>query len=153
LLFTRGILWDDPHGGTNKAGTSPCLPTNHLAGLAGPSPHRRHLCGRPCMACLGALFLQHVGDAMTELEQGELRVVVPVGFLLQEEQEVSVSVNRPDGRPLPIRLRLIPARPADPAQISASDPTPVSIGWPTRAVPIAPNSDDGYPSPDFGGGD
>jgi hypothetical protein len=90
---------------------------------------------------------------MTELEQGELRVVVPVGFLLQEEQEVSVSVNRPDGQPLPIRLRLIPARPADPVQTSTSDPTPVSTGWPTREVPIAPNTDDGYPSPDFGGGD
>src|SRR5690242_400764 len=37
------------------------------------------------------------GVAMTDLEQGELRVVVPVGFLLAEEQEVTVSVDRPDG--------------------------------------------------------
>jgi hypothetical protein len=105
------------------------------------------------MASFGALFLQHVGDAMTELEQGELRVVVPVGFLLQEEQEVSVSVNRPDGQPLPIRLRLIPARPADPAQISVSDPTPVPIGWPTRQIPKGTNVEDGYPSPEYGGSD
>ncbi|HEV3437666.1 MAG TPA: hypothetical protein VG122_09925 [Gemmata sp.] len=90
---------------------------------------------------------------MAELEQGELRVVVPVGFLLLEEQEVSVSVNRPDGRPLPIRLRLIPARPAEADQASVSEPTPAAIGWPTRQVPNTPNAEDGYPSPDYGGSD
>lgn len=84
---------------------------------------------------------------MTELEQGELRVVVPVGFLLTEEQEVSVSVNRPDGHPLPIRLRLIPARPA-----AASEPTPALIAWPTRALARAA-ADDGYPTPEYGGSD
>jgi hypothetical protein len=90
---------------------------------------------------------------MNELEQGELRVVVPVGFLLQEEQEVAVSVNRPDGRPLPIRLRLIPARPVDPAQVSTSDPTPIAIRWPTRQIPNGANPEDGYPSPEYGGSD
>jgi hypothetical protein len=94
-----------------------------------------------------------VGDAMAELEQGELRVVVPVGFLLLEEQEVAVSVNRPDGQPLPIRLRLIPARPAEAAGASVSEPTPAAIGWPTRQVPNSPNAEDGYPSPDYGGSD
>lgn len=81
---------------------------------------------------------------MTDLEVGELRVVVPVGFLLSEEREVAVSVDRPDGRPLPIRLRLIPARP-----VAVADPTPARIPWPTRNLP----ADDGYPEPDYGGGD
>jgi hypothetical protein len=89
---------------------------------------------------------------MTELEQGELRVVVPVGYLLHEEQEVEVSVNRPDGPPLPIRLRLIPARPADPTLVSTSDPTPITVGWPTRKLSDALN-EDGYPSPEYGGSD
>jgi len=94
---------------------------------------------------------------MTDLDVGELRVVVPVGFLLAEEQEVSVTVERPDGRPLPIRLRLIPARAA--VLVSVNDPTPLIIGWPTRKLPmaevadIADNTDDGYPEPDYGGGD
>ncbi len=80
---------------------------------------------------------------MTDLEHGELRVVVPVGFLLSEEQEVSVSVDRPDGPPLPIRLRLIPAR----ASVPVSEPTPITIttGWSTRKLPVP---DDGYPAPE-----
>ena len=48
---------------------------------------------------------------MATVEHGELQVVVPVGFLLTEVQEVTVSVDRPGGDPLPVRLRLIPARP------------------------------------------
>lgn len=146
MLFNNSLEWD-------KKRDPLLVPTRFLAGLAGPLPHHRHPCGRPCVASLGALFLQHVGDAMTDLEQGELRVVVPVGFLLHEEQEVSVSVNRPDGRPLPIRLRLIPARPVDLKQTSASDPTPIAIEWPTRSVPNAPGTQDGYPAPDVGGSD
>ena len=90
---------------------------------------------------------------MTELEQGELRVVVPVGFLLEEEQEVSVFVNRPDGQPLPIRLRLIPARPASATVMSDADDTPIAIGWPTRKVLNAVSAEDGYPAPEYGGGD
>jgi hypothetical protein len=86
---------------------------------------------------------------MTDLEQGELRVVVPVGFLLSEEQEVSVWVERPDGGRLPIRLRLIPARPSDtPAACAA--PTPKRLGWPRRH---RPDEDDGYHGYDVGGGD
>jgi hypothetical protein len=83
---------------------------------------------------------------MTELEKGELRVIVPVGFLLPEEQEISVSVDRPDGTPLPIRLHLVPAR----ASTDVSDPTPTTLGWASRKLPAA---DDGYPEPDYGGGD
>jgi len=81
---------------------------------------------------------------MSDSEVGELRVVVPVGFLLTEEKEVSVSVERPDGSPLPIRLCLIPAR------ASVSDATPQPLGWPTRKLPDA---DDGYPAPEYGGSD
>lgn len=48
---------------------------------------------------------------MTHLfTDGELRVVVPVGFLLEEEQEVIVHVPRGEGSELPIRLKLVPAR-------------------------------------------
>jgi hypothetical protein len=84
---------------------------------------------------------------MTDLEAGELRVVVPVGFLLPEEQEVSVSVSHPDGRTFPIRLRLIPARSSS---VSVNEPTPPSTGWTTRKLPKA---EDGYPSPEYGGSD
>jgi hypothetical protein len=93
---------------------------------------------------------------MPDLEHGELRVVVPVGFLLAEEQEVTVSVDRPDGQPLPIRLKLVPAR------TDVNDPTPVAIvdesstaniiGWPTRRLSRR-KLDDGYPGHDVGGGD
>ncbi|MBA2226018.1 MAG: hypothetical protein WHU94_11950 [Thermogemmata sp.] len=47
---------------------------------------------------------------MTHLFNGELHVVVPVGFLLEEEQEVTVHVPRGEGSELPIRLKLVPAR-------------------------------------------
>lgn len=86
---------------------------------------------------------------MTDHEQGELRVVVPVGFLLSEEQEVSVSVERPGGGRLPIRLRLIPARAMDGTRVGVSEPTPTSIRWPRRHL----RDNDGYHGYDMGGGD
>jgi hypothetical protein len=88
---------------------------------------------------------------MAPLVCDELQVVVPVGFLLAEAREVTVSVDRPDGGPLPVRLRLIPARPsaAPPAPVSVSDPTPLVIAWPTRAA----FEEDGYGEPEYGGGD
>jgi hypothetical protein len=89
---------------------------------------------------------------MTELEQGELRVVVPVGFLLDAEQEVSVAVPRPDGRSLPIRIRLVPARVAACGGTSVSEPTPLVLGWPVERLATA-HIEDGYPAPDYGGGD
>ncbi|WP_439630120.1 hypothetical protein [Gemmata sp.] len=85
---------------------------------------------------------------MVDLATGELRVVVPVGFLLTEEQEVSVNIERPGGGSLPIRLKLIPARAASPAPDAQ---TPVAVPWPLRRY--SPYSDDGYPEPDYGGGD
>jgi hypothetical protein len=96
---------------------------------------------------------------MTDLEHGELRVVVPVGFLLSEEQEVTVSVDRPDGLPLPIRLKLVPARTevCDPTPVAVVDDSPVAvIGWPTRRLSRRRrygDDDDGYPGHDVGGGD
>lgn len=85
---------------------------------------------------------------MVDLETGELRVVVPVGFLLTEEQEVSVNIERPGGGSLPIRLKLIPARSASPAPDVR---TPVAVPWPARRYDSY--DDDGYPEPDYGGGD
>jgi hypothetical protein len=87
---------------------------------------------------------------MTDLEQGELRVVVPVGFLLTEEQEVSVSVERPGGGRLPIRLRLIPACQSASAEavVCDAEPPPTRGRWPRRHHP-----DDGYHGHDVGGGD
>ena len=81
---------------------------------------------------------------MATVEHGELQVVVPVGFLLAEAQEVTVSVDRPGGAPLPVRLRLIPARATETVgvatlaeehdePVSVSSPTPVRLPWPKRA--------------------
>lgn len=93
---------------------------------------------------------------MAMVEHGELQVVVPVGFLLAEAQEVTVSVSRPGGEPLPVRLRLIPARAAEEVGVAtlAEDelpsvfaPIPLPIGWPRRDP-----FDDIY-EPEYGGGD
>jgi hypothetical protein len=97
---------------------------------------------------------------MATVEHGELHVVVPVGFLLAEAQEVTVSVDRPGGAPLPVRLRLIPARAAetvgvaalaevDDEPVSVSAPTPLRLSWPKRAA----TEDDIYGEPEYGGGD
>jgi hypothetical protein len=97
---------------------------------------------------------------MATVEHGELQVVVPVGFLLAEAQEVTVSVNRPGGEPLPVRLRLIPARPSEEVsgvatlaevsdeRVSVSTPTPVCCGWPKRD----PFEED-FNEPEYGGSD
>ena len=96
---------------------------------------------------------------MATVEHGELQVVVPVGFLLTEAQEVTVSVDRPGRRTsLRVRLRLIPARPVEAAGIatlvaaddpvSVSTPTPLRMSWPKRVHP----EDDGYGEPEYGGG-
>jgi len=97
---------------------------------------------------------------MATVEHGELQVVVPVGFLLAEAQEVTVSVDRPGGAPLPVRLRLIPARAADEAvgvaalaeeheePVSVSTPTPVRSPRMIRAA-----LDEAYGEPEYGGGD
>lgn len=96
---------------------------------------------------------------MATVEHGELHVVVPVGFLLAEAQEVTVSVDRPGGAPLPVRLRLIPARSAETTgvatlaeahdePVSVSTPTPLRITWPKCVV-----DEDAYGEPEYGGGD
>lgn len=98
---------------------------------------------------------------MATVEHGELQVVVPVGFLLTEAREVTVSVDRPGAEPLPVRLRLIPARPVETATgvatlaaapdepVSVSAPTPLRQPWPKRAM----QEEDVYGEPEYGGGD
>ncbi len=96
---------------------------------------------------------------MVTVEHGELRVVVPVGFLLAEAQEVTVSVDRPGAAPLPVRLRFIPALAVEAAGVAAladaadepvsvAAPTPLRLCWPKRAA-----IEDGYGEPEYGGGD
>jgi hypothetical protein len=89
---------------------------------------------------------------MATVERGELQVVVPVGFLLSEAREVTVSVDRPGGDPLPVRLRLIPARTAEAVGAAAlaevrDEPTPA----PRRTRPKL--AEGLYGEPEYGGGD
>jgi len=92
---------------------------------------------------------------MATVEHGELQVVVPVGFLLTEAQEVTVSVDRPGADPLPVRLRLIPARPVEAAAVAEAD-EPVSVSTPTplritRSRRVI--DEDAFGQPEYGGGD
>ena len=84
---------------------------------------------------------------MFETDLDSLRVNVPVGFLLAEPREIVVSVDRPTSHPLAIRLRLIPAGP--PESEGATSPLPVRSA---RRL-LAWDADDGYPHPEYGGGD
>ncbi len=89
---------------------------------------------------------------MTQLVNGELQIVVPVGMLLDREQEVALSVPRGEGSSLPIRLRLVPAR------TSAAVPEPVTVAAGCcNTVPSArrhtDNDDEPYPIYDIGVGD
>jgi len=79
---------------------------------------------------------------MTHLLNGELHVVVPVGFLLEEEQEVTVHVPRGEGSELPIRLKLVPAR------VPASPP-PTASSLRRRSAQL----EEEYPAYDLGVGD
>ena len=96
---------------------------------------------------------------MATVEHGELQVVVPVGFLLAEAQEVTVSVNRPGGEPLPVRLRLVPARPSEEdtgvaTLVEVPDEHP-AVSTPTRSrrKQRAAFDRDIYGEPEYGGGD
>jgi hypothetical protein len=96
---------------------------------------------------------------MATVEHGELQVVVPVGFLLAEVQEVTVSVDRPGGAPLPVRLRLIPARATEAVGVAAlaeEDDEPVSVSTPTplRAPRLKRTAiEEALGEPEYGGGD
>jgi len=79
---------------------------------------------------------------MTHLLNGELHVVVPVGFLLEEEQEVTVHVPRGEGSELPIRLKLVPARVPAP-------PPPTASSLRSRSAQF----EEEYPAYDLGVGD
>lgn len=83
-----------------------------------------------------------------------LRVDVPVGFLLPETREITVSVDRPAEAPLAIRLRLIPAEEA--GGESAPVPAPHFAAGPGSgrlARARLAREADGYPDHDYGGGD
>ena len=73
---------------------------------------------------------------------------------------MTVSVDRPGKTPLPVRLRLIPARTAETAgvaelaevpdeSVSVSSPTPLRVTWPKRAA----SEEDGFVEPEYGGSD
>jgi hypothetical protein len=88
---------------------------------------------------------------MMKLERDSLRVDVPVGFLLPEQQEIVVSVDRAAEGPLSIRLRLIPAEVATLGPTDARPLTsPVHV---SRLLRAARAHNDDYPTHDYGGGD
>lgn len=88
---------------------------------------------------------------MFKSERDALRVDIPVGFLLREPREITVSVDRPADAPLAIRLRLVPAESGGLAGLEAGprhlDPAP-----PYRRA-LRPTGTDGYAVPDLGGSD
>lgn len=81
---------------------------------------------------------------MFETDLDLLRVNVPVGFLLAEPREIVVSVDRPTTNPLAIRLRLIPAEAPGSRRAMSALPARRAFAW---------DADDGYPHPEYGGGD
>jgi hypothetical protein len=90
---------------------------------------------------------------VNQTERDVLRVDVPVGFLLPDQREILVSVDRPADSPLSIRLRLIPAEVEGVADIGttpcrSSDDTPLPIRRLSRRRPH-----DGYAEHEYGGGD
>jgi hypothetical protein len=88
---------------------------------------------------------------MMKLERDSLRVDVPVGFLLPEQQEITVLVDRAAEGPLSIRLRLMPA---ECAALTPTECKPLTSAVPAgRLIRAARARDDDYPTPDYGGGD
>jgi len=81
-----------------------------------------------------------------------LRVDVPVGFLLPETREITVSVDRPSEAPLAIRLRLIPAEEAT-ADVTARAAIITGPGSGRISRAKLEREADGYPDHDYGGGD
>ena len=133
----RGILWMTRLQGL-AADSSPSIPQFAPAPTEPahpvPCPHDRKTSSFPFW-----------GDAMSDFETVKLRVVDPIGFLLDEEQEVTVSVDRPDGSPLPSPLPHPGARPSATRRRSPSPtmrPRPSSAGprtgWP-RVPTLARN--------------
>lgn len=74
----------------------------------------------------------------------ELQVVVPVGFLLAQPQDVTVCVDRPGDAPLPIRLRLVPARVREQVADAVAVSTPAPIPWSARSKRADRDIDGGY---------
>lgn len=80
-----------------------------------------------------------------------LRVDVPVGFLLPEAREITVSVDRPSETPLAIRLRLIPAEDSSGVADRPHFASGTGSGRLSRAKLM--READGYPDHEMGGGD
>lgn len=84
---------------------------------------------------------------MFKSEHGDLRVDIPVGFLLREPREITVSVDRPADAPLAIRLRLVPAEEADGGPRHLDPPAPA------RRRVLRPTGTDAYYEAEYGGSD
>jgi hypothetical protein len=90
---------------------------------------------------------------MTMTDSATLKVDVPVGDMLTETREILVSVDRTDGAPLTIRLRLIPDE-LDSAADLGSIPTRSAhdTPMPFRRLSRKRTFED-YPGDDLGGSD
>lgn len=88
---------------------------------------------------------------MFQTECDAMKVDVPVGFLLAEQRDVIVTVDRPGDTPLTLRLRLIPAELDGHPDFGASPRrSPHDTPAPTRRLRY--RSNDGY-GDEYGGGD
>ena len=88
---------------------------------------------------------------MFKSEHGDLRVDIPVGFLLREPREITVSVDRPADAPLAIRLRLVPA---EDGGVSGIDASPRHLDQPPAPRRrLRPTGTDGYADVEYGGSD
>jgi hypothetical protein len=88
---------------------------------------------------------------MFKSEHGDLRVDIPVGFLLREPREILVSVDRPADAPLAIRLRLVPAEYGGVTGIDAGPRQHDPPARPRRA--LRATGTDGFYEAEYGGGD
>lgn len=90
---------------------------------------------------------------MFKSERDALRVDIPVGFLLHEPREITVSVDRPADAPLAIRLRLVPAESGGVAGLEAGPRHLAPPSPPHRRPARAKTGTDLYAVPEFGGSD
>ena len=92
--------------------------------------------------------------SMNLTDRDVLRVDVPVGFMLSEQREILVSVDRPSDAPLSIKLRLIPAEVDGMTDIGATPlRSPHDTPMPVRRLARRKAQEDGFGDAEFGGGD
>ena len=90
---------------------------------------------------------------MFRSEHGDLRVDIPVGFLLREPREILVSVDRPSDAPLAIRLRLVPAEEGGGVPGVETGPRRLDPPARPRRRALRPTGTDGLYEAEYGGGD